>query len=349
VTFALDATPLTEPTGGVARYTWELACALAENYPEDEYWLLSDQAVRMPALPPGNLRQGSAPANAAQRRWWLYGLNVEMTRRGVDLFHGTDFSVPYFRRRPAVMTLHDLSPWMEPSWQPDAGRVRTRTPRLLRLKLADVVITPSEAVRREAIGKFGLDPQRVVAIPLAAAREFRPSTRAVAAHPYFLFVGTIEPRKNVAQLIDAWREVRKHCEVDLWIAGRVRKDHPPPVEEPGLRVLGAVPDADLPGLYSGALACVYPSAYEGFGLPVLEAMQCGTLVITSRDPAIMEVAGGAAIHVEEGELAGVLREVAQDPGRFQEMRDRALIRAAQFTWEKTARRTREVYEAACTG
>jgi glycosyltransferase involved in cell wall biosynthesis len=363
VTIALDGTPLTVSTGGVARYTLELARALAVEFPEDQYWLLSDQILPQLASLPPNLHIGSSPKTPAERKWWLFGLGREMSRRGVNLFHGTDFSVPYLPRRPSVMTIHDLSPWTHADLQPDAERVRRRTPVLLRLGLASMVITPSEAVRREAITRFHLRPDRVVAVPLAASAEFRRVVRGRIADgrpagtlpkPYFLFVGTLEPRKNIARLIEAWREVRRSEDVDLVLAGRLRTGFPAPAPEPGLRVLGAVPEADLPGLYSGALACVYPSLYEGFGLPVLEAMQCGAVVVTSRDPAIVEVSGGevsggAAIHVDATDtraLAGVLGAVASAPENFADLRERAIARAAEFTWQGTAQRTREVYEAA---
>jgi glycosyltransferase involved in cell wall biosynthesis len=270
-----------------------------------------------------------------------------MRRHGVELFHGTDYSVPYVPLRPSVMTLHDLSPWLDPAWQPGASRVRKRTPRLLRIGLATMVITPTETVRRTAIEKFRLAPDRVVAVPLAASDLFSPPLVAEKprGNPYFLFVGTREPRKNVARLIDAWREVRKTAAIDLVLVGR---NHVP-AEEHGLRVLGEVPDSDLPGLYSGALACVYPSLYEGFGLPVLEAMQCGALVITSRDPAILEVSGDAAIRVparDTAALAEVMRAVATNSEGFDDIRQRALERAAQFSWRNTARLTKQVYEAA---
>jgi glycosyltransferase involved in cell wall biosynthesis len=365
VTAALDATPLTVPTGGVARYTLELAIALARNFPEDQYWLLSDQCYAMPTGCPENLHGGSAPRRPAERRWWLWGLAREMSRRNIDVFHGTDFSVPYLPQRPAVMTLHDLSPWLDPAWHAEAVRVRRRTPLLLRWGLATMVITPSQAVRRQAIERFKLRPDRVVAVPLAARDWFRPTEGAPTSAPYFLFVGTLEPRKNIPRLIEAWREVRKTHPVDLVLAGRARADFPEPPsqpcvsDEPGLRVLGAVPDAELPGLYSGALAVVYPSLYEGFGLPVLEAMQCGAVVITSRDPAILEVTGGeasgsgAAIHVDSADtraLTDAMRSVADAvrnlTPRFAAMKERAVDRARQFSWDSTARQTREVYEAA---
>jgi glycosyltransferase involved in cell wall biosynthesis len=346
VTIALDATPLTASPGGVARYTLELARALATKFPEDAFWLLSDQPFPMPDRVPGNLHRGQAPRTPFERKWWLWGLYQEMMRRGADVFHGTDFAVPYLPFRPCVMTVHDLSPWLDGT---GSGRVRKRTPLLLRTGLATMVITPSEAIRRATIDRFKLAADRVVAVPLAASEEFRPVTVASVAAPYFLFVGTLEPRKNVGRLVEAWREVRKNHEIDLVLAGRARADFTPPAPEPGLRVLGAVPEADLPGLYSGAVAVVYPSLYEGFGLPVLEAMQCGALVITSRDPAIIEVAGGAAVHVDAADargLAEALRAVASAPESFAAVRQQGLARAREFSWPRTAERTREVYDRA---
>ena len=336
---ALDATPLTVPTGGVKRYTAELAQALAANYTGDEYWLLSDQQFDMPAHTPANLHKGDGPRTAAERRWWLWGLEREMMRRGVEVFHGTDFSVPYIPRRPSVMTVHDLSPWL---FKEGSFRVRRRVPVLLRARIPTMIITPSDAIRRAAISRFGLDGERVVAVPLAASSHFRPLETAPPERPYFLFVGTLEPRKNVARLIEAWREVRKSQDVDLVLAGRARNGFPAPAPEPGLRVLGAVEEESLPALYSGAVACVYPSLYEGFGLPVLEAMQCGTTVIASRDPAILEVSGGAAIHVEATDVRALAEAMLAHPER----REESLKRAAQFSWPVTAQKTREVYDAA---
>jgi glycosyltransferase involved in cell wall biosynthesis len=271
-----------------------------------------------------------------------------MARLGVDLFHGTDFAVPFFSGRPSVMTLHDLSMWLDPAWH-EGSRVRWRTPLLLRLHRATMIVTPSEPVRRAAIERFRLHPDRVVAVPLAAAGTFRPVPASRPERPYFLFVGTLEPRKNIGRLIEAWREVRRRHDVDLVLVGRVRADFPAPPAEPGLRLLGAVPEQDLPGLYSGALACVYPSLYEGFGLPVLEAMQCGALAIVSRDAAIAEVAGDAAVAVEATDtkaLADAMAAVARSPESFAELRQQGLARARLFSWARTARGTREVYEAA---
>ena len=348
---ALDATPLMVPSGGVRRYTEQLSCALAETFPGDNFWLLSDQPFDVPRAGLGNLKTGKRPGSMLDRRWWLWGLQREIARLKIMVFHGTDFAVPYLPVCASVMTLHDLSPWMDPAWHSESDRVRNRTPLLLRLGLASMVITPSEAVRKQAIERFRLQPGRVVAVPHAAAASFRPcETGAPAAGPpYLLYVGTVEPRKNLPMLLEVWREVRREHPVDLVIAGRRRPDGVEVAPEPGLRILGLTGEDDLPRLLSGALAVVYPSYYEGFGLPVLEAMQCGAAVIASNDPAIAEVTGGAAILVDAHDprdWVETLRGIVAEPHRLAQLRSSALARAAGFTWTKTARLTREVYEQA---
>jgi glycosyltransferase involved in cell wall biosynthesis len=204
-----------------------------------------------------------------------------------------------------------------------------------------MIIVPSELVRKQAIERFRLRPDRVVAVPEAAAPWFRP-TAPEPGPPYFLFVGTLEPRKNLPSLLKAWREVRRGHAVDLVIAGRTRSDFPGLTEEPGLRLMGEIPDEALPSLYSGALALVYPSLYEGFGLPVLEAMQCGAPVITTS--ALAEVAGDAAIYADDSAaLVRAMREAVMSPHRRAEWSARSLARARGFSWERSARLTHSVY------
>ncbi len=313
---ALDGAPLTVATGGIRQYTEELHRALCQEFPQDAFELVAPE--------PG--------------RWWSIGLPRVLRRRGIDLFHGTDFAVPYWPSRPSVMTLHDLSPWKDRAWRAASDRVRRRTPWLLRLGLATMVATPTEAIRREAIARFGLRPDRVAAVPLAASERFRPGA---ARGGYLLRVGTIEPRKNVQLAIGAVRELRRAGgEVTLKLAGRNEMGLKP---EPGIEVLGPVPGDALPGLYAGAAALLFPSLYEGFGLPVLEAFRCGVPVVASRDPALMEVSGGAALHpASDSEWPAAIRAAIDGP----EWRERALARGAEFTWSRTARRMREVYREA---
>lgn len=344
---AIDATPLTQSSGGVTRYTQQLSTALAGEFPEDEFVLLCDHPFQMPAEARGNLRAGSPPAFPHGKHWWTTGVQRAMSRDGCDLFHGTSFLVPWLPIRPSVVTLHDLSPWMERKWHPRAGFVRWRTSCQLGLGLADMLITPSEVVRRQAMERFRVHPGRIVTVPLAAADHFRRVDGRPRSNPYFVFVGTLEPRKNLGTLLDAWREVRRRRAVDLVLVGRIRADFDVPLApEPGLQVLGEVADAELPGLYSAAVAVLYPSLYEGFGLPVLEALQCGALVIASRDPAICEVAGDAALLLEPLDVRGWVQAMEAsltDPESMAAFRARSLARAGLFSWRRAARATREVY------
>jgi glycosyltransferase involved in cell wall biosynthesis len=207
-----------------------------------------------------------------------------------------------------------------------------------------MVITPSEVVRKQAIARFRLNPERVVAVPEAAPPWLSP-VEVPPAHPYFLFVGTLEPRKNLPALIEAWLEVRREHDIDLVVAGSRRADAPELKPQPGLRLLDEVPDAQLAALYSGALAFVYPSLYEGFGLPVLEAMQCGACVIAS--PAVTEAGGEAAAYADgPAALALALRQAAENPEWVAGRRARSLARAREFSWERSARLTHHVYEEA---
>jgi len=359
---AIDATPLILPSGGIARYTYELTTALAAEFPADEYLLLSDQRWgNGPAAP--NVRKGSLPGNFITRRWWLAGLPWELRRSRANVFHGTDFAVPYLPLTPSVLTLHDLSPWKQGELRAaGARRIRRRTPLLLRI--ATMIVTPSEAVRREAIEHFHLSPARVAAVPLAPSRQFQPRgdeetsrllRRLSIARPYLLFVGTQEPRKNLGRLIEAWREVRReHPDLGLVLAGRPGDNFSLPevlnvAGEPGLTITGRLADADIAGLMSRAALFVYPSLYEGFGLPVLEAMQAGAPVVISRDPALREVAGDAAVSVDAGSpvsLACAIVQLMKDPRERMELRARGRRRAAQFCWRYTAIRTHEIYAEA---
>jgi glycosyltransferase involved in cell wall biosynthesis len=341
---AIEAASLALSSGGLARYTSELSLALAHAFPADEFYLVSDQPFAMPPNAPPNLRKGGGPRGLLERRWWLWGLARELARLGADLVHGPDFSVPYLNRRPSVLTVHDLSPWINPAWHHAADRVRRRTPVLFELGLATMVITPTEKVRRAAIERFRLPPDRVVSVPEAAARWLQPVETHTQA-PYFLFVGTLEPRKNLEALVEAWRDVRRRHPIDLVLAGRRRADAPDIRPEPGLRLTGEVSDQELPALYSGALGFVYPSLYEGFGLPVLEAMQCGAPVIASH--AVEEVAGDAALYADTAaEMVTTMTSLAKHPELAAAQRARSLARAHEFSWERAARKTREVYEEA---
>jgi glycosyltransferase involved in cell wall biosynthesis len=348
VRIALDATPLTLSSGGLPRYVSELGLALAREFPGDEYVFLSDQPFSMPSDSPPNLTRGRGIETPAGKHWWLWGLRGAIRHAGADIFHGTNFEVPYLGGVPSVLTIHDLSPWRDRAWHNAADRVRQRTPWLLKFRRACAILTVSEAVRREVISYFGVNAGMVHAAPLAASPRFHPmSPGPGGVRPFFLFVGTLEPRKNIPALIEAWRATRDETGAELVIAGRSRSDFPPLQSEDGLIILGEVADDELPRLYSEALAFVYPTHYEGFGLPVLEAMQCGCPVITSADPAVMELSGGAAIHAASvAEIAESMRAIASRPEVRRSLRAAGLRRSALYSWARTARLTRAVYARA---
>jgi glycosyltransferase involved in cell wall biosynthesis len=345
----MDGTPLSVMTGGIRRYTEELARALSEEDGGDRIHLLSDQPFEIFAGLP-NLHFHPGPVRGwLRRRWWSLGLPAELRRRRATVFHGTDFAVPYFPSVPAVMTLHDLSPWLDPAWHSRGTVVRKRTLALLRLGSATMIITPTEAIRREAIERFRLHPSRVAAVPEAASAVFRPGVSARPEPAYILYAGTLEPRKNLAVAVEAWRAARARTPLRLVLAGRQRRDWGAMPSEFGIEYTGPVSDEQLARLYANACAVVYPSLYEGFGLPMLEAMQSGAVVIASRDPALAEVSGGAAIHIDARDVhawADAIVAVASDPSKSCAMRERGLRRAAEFSWRHTARRTREVYQEA---
>jgi glycosyltransferase involved in cell wall biosynthesis len=343
---ALDATPLTLRHGGISRCVRELSAALAAEFPGDRFTLVSDQPFTPP--PEAAVAVGAGPRGWLERRWWLCGVQREMRRIGAELLHGTHFSAPWLPLRPSVMTLHDLSPWMDAARPPGADFVRRRAPLLIGLGLATRIIAPSEAVRRAAIDRFGIHPSRIHAIPQAASSHFRPQA-AAASGRYFFCLSAGGPRKNLELLAGAWREAYRECGVELRLAGAGLEAWSRAAAGPGLRLLGEVADGALPGLYSGAVACLYPSCYEGFGLPVLEAMQCGALVIASRDPAIAEVAGGAALLLDPRDprawREALCRAAAGDEA-LRALRCRAIARAGEYSWSRTARLTREVYAEA---
>lgn len=325
---AIDATPLAAcSVGGLARYTSQLAAALAQGFPEDEFILVSDQPFESHCTA-SNLHRGEPPANFLDRRWWTFGLQRELKRQSAQVFHGVNFAVPFPAAVPAVMTIHDLSPWKSGGWVDDAWRARTarvrkRVPWMIRTGAARHIVTHSEAIRGEVIRFFRIDPSRVTAIPLAAAAHFRPQPDSSAARPYFLYAGMFEARKNVEAIIEAWSAIHAALDVDLILAGPQRHESGIAYHRPGLVLRGEVSECELAALYRQAIALVYPSRYEGFGLPVLEAMQCGTPVIISRDPALMETAGDAAIITDR--LHEAMRSLIENPQRRADLRSRSWL------------------------
>ena len=356
---ALDSTPLVDPYGGIPRYVAELALALAELCPNDEVHLLSDQQdlhidPRLKSKPNVVLAPPSGPRFGG--KWWSLGLPWELRKRQIQVFHGTNFEVPYLPAVPSVLTLHDLSPWHEQPIRPaGSARVRRRAPWLL--KRARLVLTPSEAIRAEASARFGLASERILAIPYGASGgATRPPAEVIAADlatlgvtkPFVLYVGSADPRKNLETAVAAWRGAQARMPaLGFVLAGPGTERFCNPGEGP--RALGAIPQNRLQSLLAAASAFVYPSYYEGFGLPIVEAMRAGAPVIISGDPALLEAAGGAALVADAGSPAQwtqAILDVVSNPELAADLHRRSLERAVFFQWRLTAKRTRAAYERA---
>jgi len=326
--------------------------------------------AELPAMPGLHTGRLWTPSH---HRLEQFTLPLELSGWGIDLLHSPDFIPPFYRRCRSVVTIHDLAFLRYPHLlTDDSRRYYGQTPRAVRS--ADAVIAVSLTTKQDLVEGLGTPEDRVFVIPEAASPVFRAldDTQAVETtrakfgleSGYFLFVGTIEPRKNLSTLVRSYAHFRRRWLSD---AGRVE---PPPklaivgrigwlydevfdlVQRLELRAsavfLGEVSEADLVLLYNGALALTYVSLYEGFGLPALEAMACGTPVICSNVSALPEVVGEAAILVDpmdvEAQSEAMWQLVVNGTER-ERCRVRGLERARQFSWQRTAAETARVYES----
>ncbi|UCC62303.1 MAG: glycosyltransferase family 4 protein, partial [Anaerolineae bacterium] len=302
---------------------------------------------------------------------WSRHRNVDRALAGVDVFHCSDVILHKPEGVPAVTTVHDLSTLLFPELHlQNTVEMHERKLRFVR-EQADCVIAVSEHTRQEVIEYLGVPPERVQVIYEAAAEHFHPIqdvyTIAATTHryglepgSYVLTVGTLEPRKNHTRLVGAFhllRQQRATQGLKLVLVGRkgwLCDDLFQRIQALGLTddviITGAIPDHDLPALMNGALVFIYPSLYEGFGLPLLEAMACGTPVIASNRSSMPEVVGDAGLLVDpedESALAEALMAILRDKTRRQEMSCRGIEQATRFSWKKAAKQTIRVYEG-CT-
>jgi len=267
---------------------------------------------------------------------------------------------------PVVVTVHDVSFLEHPEYFPWMRALQLRQTVARTVRHAARVLTVSEFSRRAIARKFHLDPESIVITPDAAADSFRPISRQAAEHwvrsnlglsaPFVLTVGDLQPRKNQVGLIEAFAEaMRARPELphhlvlagkDTWFSGRVRKAAQQSGYAGRIHFTGFVPDEDLVYLYNACEVFAFPSFYEGFGLPVLEAMACGRAVVCSNTSALPEVADAACLLFDprsRDEIARALLDLLLDPELRARMERLGLQRAAMFSWRETARKTLDVY------
>ncbi len=376
----IDISQLAFPGTGVASYTENLVRELLKNDQDNRYVLFGSSLRRKKVLE--NFTRSLSGGNCSEKLFgfppsfletlWnrLHVLPLERLIGGVDVFHSSDWIQPPTGARK-VTTVHDLVVYKYPQsshaktqfrtdvFAPSANIVAVQKRRLRWVKNeCDLIIADSLATKKDLREILNIPEEKVRVIYLAAGREFTPKPLAEVEavrkkyrleNKYFLCIGTREPRKNLDRVGEAFRQLETGG-VDLVWGGnygwgsvnKVNKNNKT------IKMLGFVPQEDLPALYSGAAAFVYPSLYEGFGVPVLEAMACGCPVITSNTGSLPEVGADAAFYVNPedlGEIAEKMSQILRLGNREREDRKTAGLRqAGNFSWAKTARETLKVYE-----
>ena len=370
---ALDARRMArQEAEGIGHYVRQLAWRLPALAPEFEFLLLTNRPLAAGKVPNGcrqvvlgrALAEGSAQAKAYSPFWMNCLVPRFLVREGVSLFHGTNYALPVLGRNCYVVTIHDIAFVRVPRAFSPLHRGYLRSLVSLGVRRAHHVVVGSEAARDDLVQMGVVDFGRLSVIHHGIDESYAPCedhsylarVREQFSLPprYVLHVGVVEVRKNIETLLRAGAPLVRDGTVDgIVLAGRdgrgsdsVRRTASELGVLDKIRFLGYVPQHMMCGLYSLAHALVFPSWFEGFGLPIIEAMACGTPVVASDSSSLPEVAGGAALLFPAGEapaLENALRRLLGDPGLHANLRLRGLARATDFSWARSAAQHLEVY------
>jgi glycosyltransferase involved in cell wall biosynthesis len=371
----IDARYVARRQSGVGAYTQRLISGLATIDGANQYTCLVE--AREPGLTVRHPNVAEWPTRVSFEDhlrgdlWLLAYLPLRLRARRAHVYHGPAVFLPHVKLGfRTVVTIHDLVSFLFPETVPRKYSLYMRLMTRLAVRSADRIIAVSRATKVDLERVLGVSPDKIVVIHEAVGPEFagpHPPEAVAAAvaryglrQPYILFVGNLEPRKNLARLIDAFAELRRRTPAGsprpqlalvgtpAWLHGGIFRT----VEAHGLGddvvFTGYVPLEDLPRLYAGAACFAFPSLYEGFGLPMLEAMAAGAPVVASRAGSVPEVAGDAALLVDArvpSELADAIESVLGDAVLRERLVARGRVRARGFHWETVARQTLAVYEA----
>ena len=351
-----DARSITDHYPGIGRYGSGLTHALARR-DDVRLTLLVDPRTVSTFYSLPDVERVPVPHSPTSlgQQWVVPGL---LRRLQADVYHSPYYLMPYVLSCPTVVTFHDLIPLLVPGSSTVSFRLIYRWAHRFAAAASHRCIAVSQATASDLI-RIGLPADRITAIASGVGSEFHPRAEEKIAdlrcryrlpENFALYVGTNKPHKNLPRLIEAWGSIKPPW--TLVIAGREDPRYPRAVDmaaDFGARVaaIGGVDEVDLPVLYSAASLFVFPSLYEGFGLPVLEAMACGTPVICSNTSSLPEVASDAAMLVDPldvGALPEAIRRVLENEQLRAELRQKGFAHAAEFSWERTARETKAIYE-----
>jgi glycosyltransferase involved in cell wall biosynthesis len=355
---------------GVSHYIEQVLLHLGAIDRANRYTVYTTHGLDGAALPlPPNFRvvPSRLPTiNPRVRIPWEQLLAPLLVRRiRADVFHGVLNVLPLTCPVPGVVTIHDLAFIRFPQTFRSYNRTYLDFATRLSARRAARILAVSEHTKREVVGILGVPPERVVVTPNAVRAHFRPPAPAELAafraakglpEQFVLYVGTLEPRKNLPTLLEAYAEVARRSAAPLivgggkgWLYDQVFQR----LEELGLRervrFIGYIDEEELPLWYAAATVFVFPSIYEGFGMPPLEAMACGTPVVTSDSSSLPEVVGDAGLMAspyDAAAFAAAISRVLGDADLRHDLRERGLVRARAFDWRVTAERTLAAYEAA---
>lgn len=363
---AIDIRPLLEEKrGGVSIYAAETARVLAARGGH-EYVLFSNGRKRVPAdVPPESsgvkhrfFRYPNRLFNASLA--FLGTPTVERLTGEVDAVWLPNLNF-VATKKPLAVTVHDLSFVRHPKFFSAKQRLWHRLVDARgTLRRADAVIAVSEHTKADVAETFGIDPGRIHVVHPAAGHEFRPQSPADVARVraayglpehFFLFLGALEPRKNITGIIDAFSRVSGDAHLVIaggngWLYEDIYRRAKSSPKADRIRFIGYVAEGDKPALYGAALGLIYPSFYEGFGMPPLEAMAVGTPVVASHVSSLGEVVGDAGLLVDPyvtGEIAEAMTAIATDDALSRMLRERGLARAKKFTWEESADRLERIF------
>lgn len=362
-----DVTPLCSPRTGVGTYTAQLYAHLLPLWKGEMLAFAHHRALWGNGHQPRISVDIAPPCPLNKTVWMQTMLPFQLVHARVDLCHFTNSVAPLWPPCPFIVTVHDASLWLYPQYHYSRRLLAMRPLIPVVARRAAAVIAVSQSAKRDIVRVLGLPPQKVHVIYEAPAPHFRPlpygawveETRKRLALPqrFILYVGTIEPRKNLVRLLRAFARLKQghgipHALVLVGQRGWKEATIFATVERLALthdvRFLGYVSDEDLVALYNLADVFVFPSLYEGFGLPVVEAMACGTPVVTSNRGALAEVTDGAAELVDpedEESIAEGIRRVLWEPGRAAALGQWGRKRAQRFRWQQAAAETIALYRA----